>query len=181
MIYLSPITKANCRLAATWRNNFRQSLRTPIMLTEEMQDDFFDRVARDRHSEDRYWEVHNSDIPNTYDPLIRGSHDFVGLGGLTDIEWENRLAEISLFISPELHGKGYGRAAVKLLCEEGFDHMGLETILGEAFLCNPNWKFWDKLTDEFMGFKTQLPDRKFWAGQHYPSLYFSWNRSCQWR
>ena len=172
MIYLSPITKVNCRLAATWRNNFRRSLRTPIMLTEEMQDDFYDRVARDRHSEDRYWEVH---LDNT------GEHKFVGLGGLTDIEWENRLAEISLFISPNYHGLGYGRASVKLLCEEGFDSMGLETILGEAFLCNPNWRFWDKLTDEFMGFKTQLPDRKFWAGQHYPSLYFSWNRACKWQ
>jgi RimJ/RimL family protein N-acetyltransferase len=170
MIYLSPITKANCRVAATWRNEFRQSLRTPIMLTEEMQDDFYDRVARDRHSEDRYWEIHKE-----FDK------DFIGLGGLTDWEPENRLAEISLFISPKLHGQGYGRAAVKLLCEEGFNRMGLETILGEAFLCNPNWKFWEKLTDEFMGFKTQLPDRKYWDGGYYPSLYFSWNRSCQWQ
>jgi len=147
------------------------------MLTEEMQDDFYDRVARDRHSEDRYWEVKHLIHVHGEGMCIQ----FIGLGGLTDIEWENRLAEISLFISPHEQGKGYGRTAVKLLCEEGFDHMGLETILGEAFLCNPNWKFWDKLTDEFMGFKTQLPDRKFWAGQHYPSLYFSWNRSCQWR
>jgi len=178
MIYLSPITKVNCRLAATWRNNFRQSLRTPIMLTEEMQDDFFDRVARDRHSEDRYWEIREK--TEAYRDIPAGD-TFLGLGGLTDIEWENRLAEISVFISPFWHKRGYGRAAVRLLCEEGFNTMGLETILGEAFLCNPNWKFWDKLTDEFMGFKTQLPDRKFWAGQHYPSLYFSWNRSCQWR
>ena len=169
MIHLAPITKANCRLAATWRNDFRQSLRTPIMLTEEMQDDFFDKVARDRHSEDRYWEIHE------------GGDKFLGLGGLTDIEWENRLAEISLFISPSEHGKGYGTQAVKLLCEEGFNRMGLKTILGEAFLCNPNWHFWDNLTLVFKGFSIQLPNRKFWDGRWWDSYYFSWDKSCKWQ
>jgi RimJ/RimL family protein N-acetyltransferase len=106
---------------------------------------------------------------------------FLALGGLTDIEWENRLAEISLFVSPLWQNRKYGRASVKLLCEEGFNNMGLFTIVGEAFLCNPNYKFWEKLTDEFMGFKTLLPDRKYWDGQHYPSLYFSWNRACKWQ
>jgi ribosomal-protein-alanine N-acetyltransferase len=103
------------------------------------------------------------------------------LGGLSDIEWENRLAEISLFIDPQLHGKGYGTQAVRLLCEEGFERMNLQTILGEAFKCNPNWKFWEKLTTQFGGFMTELPNRKYWNGLYYPSLYFSWDRDDAWR
>lgn len=172
MIYLAPITQDNCQIAREWRNNFRESLRTPIMLTREMQDDFFDKVAHERHSEDRYWEVHTDD---------KKEIEFLGLGGLTDIEWENRLAEISLFISPAEHGKGYGTQAVKLLCEEGFNRMGLQTILGEAFLCNPNWKFWANLTQKFGGYATHLPNRKYWDGKYWDSYYFSWDRGCKWQ
>jgi RimJ/RimL family protein N-acetyltransferase len=167
-LHLAAITRANCLTAKEWRNGFRQALRTPMLLTDEMQNTFFDKVATDRHCEDRYWE-------------IRQDASFVGLGGLSDIEWENRLAEISLFISPDVHGRGYGTESVHLLCEEGFDRMNLRTILGEAFLCNPNWHFWEKLTTSFGGYNTILPNRKFWDGKYWGSYYFSWDRDCKWR
>lgn len=168
MIRLGPITQRNCDIVRYWRNDFRQSLRTSILLTQEMQTDFYNRISHDRKSEDRYWEVYNEAA-------------FVGLGGLTDIEWENSLAEISLFIDPEVQHAGIGTEAVRALCEEGFLRMGLKTILGEAFKCNPNWKFWEKLTLKFGGYMTELPNRKFWNGEHYPSLYFSWDASDNWR
>jgi RimJ/RimL family protein N-acetyltransferase len=148
------------------------------MLTEEMQDDFFDKVAHDRHSEDRYWEVWER--TEAYANVPAGD-TFIGLGGLTDIEWENRLAEISLFIKPFLQNRGYGKQAVKLLCVEGFNRMGLQTILGEAFLCNPNWKFWANLTQKFGGYATHLPNRKYWDGKYWDSYYFSWDRGCKWQ
>lgn len=167
-LYLAPITRANCLTAKEWRNGYRQALRTSILLTDEMQNAFFDKVATDRHSEDRYWE-------------IRDKNKFVGLGGLTDIEWENSLAEISLFISPEMQGEGRGTESVLLLCDEGFSRMGLKTVLGEAFKCNPHWTFWENLTNRFNGYSTNLPNRKFWDGLWWDSFYFSWDRSCAWK
>jgi RimJ/RimL family protein N-acetyltransferase len=167
-LHLAPITRANCLTAKEWRNGFRQALRTPVLLTDEMQNAFFDKVANDRHCEDRYWE-------------IKQDKDFIGLGGLTDWEPENRLAEISLFIDPGQHRKGYGKESVRLLCEEGFDRMNLRTIVGEAFLCNPNWKFWGDLTSLFGGYCTILLNRKFWDGKYWDSYYFSWDRDCKWR
>lgn len=167
-LHLAPLTRANCLIVKKWRNDFRQALRTSVLLTDEMQNAFFDRVATDGNCKDRYWE-------------IKQGASFVGLGGLTGIEWENRLAEISLFISPEVTRKGYGTKAVHLLCEEGFDRMGLFIIFGEAFHCNPNWIFWQKLTTSFGGYSTTLPDRKFWSGEHWNSYYFSWDRNCKWR
>lgn len=164
-LHLSPITRNNCIICKEWRNGYREALRTPILLTDNMQDDFFEKVSRDRKSEDRYWEIKRD----------QGFPDFIGLGGLTSWEPENRIAEISLFLDPKLHRKGYGTQAVGLLCDEGFNKMNLKTIYGEAFLCNPGNKFWLALTEKMKGYWTFLPARKYWDGRYYDSIYFSWD------
>ena len=172
-LHLLPLSRENCQKVREWRNEGRESLRTPVMLTAEMQSTFFDEVAWDRQSANRYWEILNSDWHE--------DGDLIGQCGLTDIQWENRLAEISLIIDPRLRGKGYGKEAVRLICEEGFRRMGLKTIFGEAYKCNSAWKFWDNITTEFRGYATTLPDRKFWNEEWYDSLYFSWDVNCTWR
>jgi hypothetical protein len=102
------------------------------------------------------------------------------MGGLTYIQWENRIAEISLILSPAVRSKGLGEQAVDLLLAEGFDRMGLKTIFGECYYCNDAHEFWLKITEGFGGYITRLPNRKFWAGQFWDSLYFSIDGDC-WR
>lgn len=155
---LKPITREGAQLAREWRNGWRQSLRTPILITKEMQDKFYDSL-QDRNSRDRYWEVWEDAM--------------LGLVGLTDIEFENRLAEISLFISPDRQRKGLGMQAVRCVLEEGFDRMNLHQILGEVFYSNPNFPFWVKVVKEYGGFATDLPSRKYWGGKYWDSYYFA--------
>jgi len=131
------------------------------MLTREQQDAFYDRL-QDRNCEDRYWEVWNEvDIfPHA-------------MAGLTDIDWTNRIAEISLFVSPNKRQKGVGTEALRLTLEEAFDHMNLHMVVGECFLCNPCCGFWKREVRRYYGDERELPDRKWWDGKWWSSYYFS--------
>jgi RimJ/RimL family protein N-acetyltransferase len=78
-----------------------------------------------------------------------------------------------MIIDPEMHGKGYGGQAVHELLRQGFDNMGLQTIYGECYECNPAISFWQKISDKYHAYMTKLPERKWYIGMLHDSLYFS--------
>lgn len=147
-----------------WRNQDIAGLRTTFLLTEEMQQDFYKNVLCDRHAPHRYWAIYDDDR-------------CVAFGGLTNIQWENGLAEISLIVDPKARKQGIGRQSVELILIEGFKNMGLQTICGECYMCSPAIMFWRGIIDELRGYKTSLPRRKFWDGQYWDSLYFSFDKN----
>jgi RimJ/RimL family protein N-acetyltransferase len=161
MISLQPITQFGCELARQWRNRTPEALRTPFPLTTIQQEGFFNNL-QNRNSPNRYWQVEDTEVVNP-----------VGLVGLTNIEWENGNSEISLIVDPDARGKGIGSEAVSLILAEGFDNMRLHCIYGEVYFSNPNSPFWEKVANKYGGYKTFLPDRKYWDGRHWDSLYFS--------
>ena len=123
-------TLEQCKKVRLWRNESMESLRTSCELTEEMQEDFYRDVICNRNSPHRYWSIFNKD-------------KFVGFGGLTFIEWENRLARISLIIDPIHRKEGLGEKAVDLILDKAFNYMNLHTVCGECYKCNSaGWYFW---------------------------------------
>jgi len=95
------------------------------------------------------------------------------MGGITNIQWENRIGEISLIVRPFKRGKGRGIEAADLLLAEAFGNMGLKTVFGECYMCNEAWHFWKKIKEMYGGLETILPNRKLWKGTFYDSYYFS--------
>jgi len=95
------------------------------------------------------------------------------MGGITNIQWENRIGEISLIIDPENTGRGLGSDAAEALLAEAFGNMGLKTVFGECYMCNEAWHFWKKIKTKYNGLETILPNRKLWKGVFYDSYYFS--------
>jgi hypothetical protein len=61
---------------------------------------------------------------------------------------------------------------------EAFGSMGLKTVYGECYRCNPSYAFWEKVVEEYGGYSTVLKARKYWGGVYWDSLYFSVDRSC---
>jgi RimJ/RimL family protein N-acetyltransferase len=143
-----------------WRNKLEGVLRTPFLLTEEMQNSFYNDVICNRNSNSRWWSVFKD-------------FELIGLTGLTDIEWENGLAEISLLLAPRARGVGAGSEIVAEVLDEGFNNMGLKTIYGECYECNPASEFWKKVTENHGGYYTMIPRRKLWQGQLFDALHFS--------
>src|SRR5689334_8398104 len=82
-----------------WRNQQTEMLRTPFLLTIEMQSRFYSDVVCNRQSNSRYWGIWT-------DEKIKPS--LIGMCGLENISWENRLAEISLIFNPEYTIDKYG-------------------------------------------------------------------------
>ena len=152
-------TRQDVERVRHWRNAALETLRTPYLISEEMQANFYDSL-QNRESRNRYWSIYDND-------------ELIGFGGLTGIEWENGLAEISLIMGAKYRGKGLGRRAVALILDTGFGNMGLKTIYGECYECNSAVDFWGAITKEHGGYITTIPRRKMWQGQLYDALHFS--------
>jgi len=150
----------NMSLVNNWRatSDVRLGLRTPYMLTHEMQQQFYESVICDRNAAHRYWSV--------YEDHGGSMKAFVGL---TDISWENGHAEISLLVDPLASGKGVGREAVRLVLEEAFERMRLVTVFGECYEHNPAWAFWKRMLERFTECADEsralVPGRKMWGGE----------------
>ncbi len=151
-----------------WRNETLESLRTPFLLTAEMQEQFYADVICNRTSNARFWGIWVTD---------RGIEKFVGMCGLENIQWENGGAEISIMLNPVHHGKGHGKQAIEMLLDKAFDQLRLNRVWGECYECNKAVDFWKKIVEDYNGYYTRLPETKFYDGQYWDSIYFSIGRA----
>ena len=65
---------------------------------------------------------------------------FYGAGGLNDLSQEHKKAEIGLWLLPDCWGKGIMGEAMPLICNYGFDELGLHRIEGFVESDNQNCK-----------------------------------------
>ncbi len=172
---LRVLDREDCEQVRLWRNEDLVSWRTPYYLTKEMQEGFYENVVCNRNSPHRYWGMvlDSEDGTGTFQsPLIR--RPLIGSGGITNIQWENSIGEITLTIDPEMAGKGYGKKAVDLLLGQAFNFMGLKTVFGECYESNEaGCSFWKKIVTRYKSYSTILPNRKFWKNNFHNSFYFS--------
>ena len=172
-----------------WRLGCPESLRTPYMLTREMQADYYRDVICNRESTTRYWglwvggtkrEQHGGEFfAGDYLPACTTEHPcdiLIGYGGIENISWENGSGEISLLIGPDYRGKGYGKEAVGLFLDQAFNMWNLHTVHGECYEC-ANWGFWARMCDRYgyagEEWSVRLPDTKRYAGRWWDSYYFT--------
>lgn len=160
---LDALTPEDVEQARIWRNapEVRKGLRTPFLLTPAQQAEFYFGTVCNRAAHHRYWAVRDE------------TDRFVAMTGLTDIQWENGLAEISLLTSPAFQGQGLGLEIVKLVLAEAFGVMRLRTVVGECYMNNPAVSFWERIVKDHGGSATTLPRRKFWDGEFWDSYYFT--------
>jgi RimJ/RimL family protein N-acetyltransferase len=129
-------------------------------LTGPQQEQWYRDVVCNRNAQARFWAVRYS----TEDDRL------LAQVGLTDIEWENGLAQLSLIVSPNAQGQGVGKSAVDLVLREAFHRMRLLTIYGEVYHCNAGAReFWAQL----VGYAVVLPRRKWWEGVLWDATYFT--------
>lgn len=172
-IGLGPLSREDSELIRQWRIADRATLRTRTLPTKESQGRFFDQIVVNGDGASRYFSV----VKYSGDGGFGWAQgDCVGVGSLTQINWEAGTAEIGLLVSPQHRRAGVGRAAARLLLEEGFNVLRLGHIYGEVFGCNVvGMEFWSRLVKDWQGTTTMLPGRTFWRGQHWDSLYFDFD------
>lgn len=155
--------------------------RTPFLLTNEMQRDFYNNVINNRSSNNRYFSLKVDEIePETKEETKETTkcyvfNETIGIVGLTNIEWENGISEIALTLIDNWTGKGLGRKAVILILEKAFKELRLKNVYGECYQCNPSLVFWVKMREEFGTYHTLLFQKKFFNGGYYDSYYFNFS------
>lgn len=161
-------TRDDCELVRGWRNQDIGAFRTPFLLTEEMQAEFYRTVVCNRQSPHRYWAVREGDV-------------LAGCVGLTNIAWENGTAELSLIVDPARTRQGIGQASVALALREGFLAMRLEAVHAEVYQSNVGaTQFWLRMAERFHARSVALPARKFWNGQMHDAVFVAFERK-RWR
>lgn len=164
---LEALTLEQCEQVRIWRNNEMEVWRTPYMLTEEMQKAFYYDIPCNRKSKHRSWAIKSTSVAPDF------TEHFIGMGGITYIQWENRIGEITLIIDPKKRKDGYGEKAVDLLLDQAFNHLNLQTVFGECYCCNDAVQFWIDITNKYKGETRRLPNRKYWRNQYWDGCYFS--------
>ncbi|MFA5323736.1 MAG: GNAT family protein [Smithella sp.] len=178
---LQALSLSDLETVRLWRNENLAMLRTPFLLTLEMQADFYHNVVCNRQAYARYWAIVGDN--NQYwckdgnGSFIPGRNSMlIGMCGLENISWENRSAEISIIMDPEIHG--YGEQAVDMLLDQGFNCLNLENIYGECYECCPAIGFWNKMNRRHKAIISVLPKRKYWQGRYCDSLYFNYSKGA---
>ena len=142
------------------------------MITEKMQDNFYDDIVQNRCSNHRYFAI-NEDWLYPAEDVVKTR--FIGMCGLTNIEWENGTAEISLIINPEYRRQGKGADAVNELLAKAFLDMRLFSVYGEVYDCG-NRGFWEVVVDSYSGYKTDLKYRKYFENEMHDSMWFAFKK-----
>ena len=103
---LKALTLSDLQTARLWRNQLMAAWRTPYMLTEKMQQEFYENVISDRRANMRYWGFHADEPVKRQITVgcnsVEYGDTFIGYGGIENITWETRTGEISLLIDPDL-------------------------------------------------------------------------------
>ncbi len=182
MIYFDALTQADCEQIRKWRNEDIAGARTPYLLTEAQQADFYRDVVSNRESEHRYWAVRCAPICDDKECDVCGNNgkgywldlpsDLIGIAGLTNIEWENGRAEIALMIGTPYRKQGHGAEALHELFKQGFDRMRLHTIYGNVYGCNASFDFWTNQINKYGMYRASIPFGKWWDGKWYGTRYF---------
>jgi len=121
LIALGPVRRDLVPTYQRWVNDFgtaRTLALPPGPTTEEAEQDWFDRVARQGPS-DRSFTIYDRE---TWRP--------VGTTGLHQIDHRHRTASFGLMIGePDARGRGFGTEATRLILDYGFVALGLNNVM----------------------------------------------------
>jgi hypothetical protein len=190
---LKELSLQDCEKVRIWRNECLEALRTPFLLTKEMQEQFYREVVCNRDAQARYFGVWaykggctiNVNFTECEACAIDGCSIkekenliLIGMIGIENIEWENHRGEISIIMNPEFRGKGHGEKAVELLLDQGFNHLNLENIWGECYENNPALDFWMKIIEKHSPCKNAiwLACTKYYEGKYWDSIWFNFEK-----
>ncbi len=198
---LEALSLADLEQVRLWRNEQPAMLRTPFLLTAKHQEQFYRDVVCNRQANARYWGIFlttgNGYTPINYtqqqiDDYHKGNavvfqvvpdtrEVFFGMCGLENIQWENRLAEISMTFGPGC-AVSEQEEAVRLLLREGFMSLNLENIFAEVYECSPDIDFWCDIEKKYSRRYAEepiiLPNRKYWDGRYWGGYYINFNRQA---
>lgn len=158
-VALGPIRRDHLPLYQQWMNQLETTrfLRMGVY-SFEAEEDWYEKMARAETLE--YLTIYNY-------PDLRP----IGGANLFKIDHVNRTAELGIMIGDSaLRGKGLGTEAVKLMCDFGFNALGLNNIILLTF----EWNVAGQRAYEKAGFKEigRRRQSRWFAGRYWDDIYY---------
>lgn len=117
-VYLRPLERADAPTIVPWLNHpeVTRTLRIYRPLSLQAEEEFIDRNRQDETSV-------------TLGIVVRETDRFIGVVGLTDIDYKNQHASFGIVIGePDEWGKGYGVEATRLMVDHAFTTLNLNRV-----------------------------------------------------
>jgi diamine N-acetyltransferase len=158
-IALGPIRRDLLPLYQRWMNQLETTrfLRMDVFSLEN-EESWYEHVAKGERI--AYFIIYE-----------RSTMQPIGGVDLHDIDQANRGAELGIMIGePKARGKGYGTEAVKLVCDFGFNALGLQNIM----LATYEWNIAGRKAYEKAGFREIGRRRscRWFAGRYWDDIFF---------
>tara|TARA_B100001540_G_C15806677_1_gene642398 strand:+ start:872 stop:1375 length:504 start_codon:yes stop_codon:yes gene_type:complete len=139
---LKKITKKDLESIIKWRNNpniMRYNTQF-FLLNMEYQSKWFEKINKKNSNQKMF--------------IFKYGKSNVGVGGLINIDKQNKSADIAIIIGEtKIHGHGIGTKILQMLVEYGFKKMKLHRIGADVFEYNHiSLRLFEKLNFEREGF-----------------------------
>ncbi len=148
------------QVRVNWMNDSRinQTLNIVLPVTFESTEEWFNRIQTNVTREDY--------------AFVEGD-TLVAMGGFTEIDKSVNKAELYIFVNPNLLGKGIGTIACTLLCQYGFEKIGLKKIYLHTNSDNiAARKLYERLGFQLEGFmRNEIMNNNILKDRCYYSLY----------
>lgn len=158
-VALGPIHRGLIEINQRWINQLETTrfLKMGVM-SLDAEESWYDRIAKG--DDIVYFAIYEK---TTMQPI----------GGVNfhNINHEHRKAELGIMIGEkDLRGKGYGTEAVKLMCDFGFNAMGLNSIM----LLTSGWNTAGQRAYEKAGFNEigRRREARWFAGRYWDDIYY---------
>ena len=172
-ITFNEVTLNDLMIVKDIRNANLQNLRTPHLLTRKMQEDFFDNVINNRHHNSRYWSVYQKEQVQIVGGVTMDKDVCIGMVGINNIQWENRLGEISFMIDAE---NNIYKFVFNILLNYAFNVLNLDNIFAEVYECHNKYELWEDIGVDYNAYMTILPERKYNNGLFYDSTFMKFSK-----
>jgi RimJ/RimL family protein N-acetyltransferase len=155
-VYLSPISLEDVERYTAWLNDLEVTkflTLASVQVTLQSEAESLASLSRQQ----------------SYAIIEKDSHELIGNVGLFSIESVHRSAEVGIFIGDEAkRGKGYGTEALRLICDYGFNVLGLRSIRLKTYSFNER----AAASYRKAGFKDagRLRKAHFFAGEYHDIL-----------
>ena len=157
-IYLSPIDKNDYPKYTKWINDMEVSLGMTfanMLIDEESEKNALERLAKEQFN---------------FAIILKENDEVIGNVGFPKLDYINRTGEVGIFIGDKNYwGNGYGKEALELLLDFGFNLLNLNNIYLKVYSFNTQAiKCYKKI-----GFKEagKLREAKIICGNKYDEVY----------
>lgn len=126
----TPLRRADVEVLRLFRNAQIDVLRQTEPISPDQQERWFDDVVAPAQREERPSQI----LVSILDP----EGDFIGYGGLTNLDWSSRRAEVSFLVDPkraadaDVYGRDMG-SFLAFLAQWAFEDLGLNRLFAETY------------------------------------------------